>query len=111
MATGEIKVWVRGDSQEGKRAGEGAELKIKGRKRVPFTIQGRGKLERASKARILRTVLSTLLHSPSPLSYNHRCDTDESTLSLFIIVSVCHRVTFDRYTSGFSLHRCLLPIS
>lgn len=38
VATGEIKVWVRGDSQEGKRAGDGAELKIKGRRRVPFTI-------------------------------------------------------------------------
>lgn len=76
VTTGEIKVWARGDSQEDKRTGEGAELKIKGRRKVPFSIQGRGKLKRASKARILRTVLSSVLHPPLPLSDNRHYDTD-----------------------------------
>lgn len=39
VATGEKRVWARGDTQEDKRAEEEAELNIEGRRRVPSTVQ------------------------------------------------------------------------
>lgn len=42
--TGRGRIWARGDSQEDKKAREEAEPKIKGRTKVPSTMQERGKL-------------------------------------------------------------------
>lgn len=43
VATGGKRVWARGDSRD-KKAGEEAESNIKGRTKVPSTMQWRGKL-------------------------------------------------------------------
>lgn len=98
VATGGKRVWASGDSQD-KKAEEEAEAKIKGRMKVPSTMQWRGKLlyKGPPKPDVYSEThpKQSSVFSNTTLSYHHCYDTDSSAPPLLIIVNMSHWVNFD----------------